>query len=324
MSELLYDITRPEFIANVLIAIAVTATLLTVGLPLLKRDNFSARMKYVAVERGRLRRAEQARAAARAAKAKAMGQPNAKLRDVIDRFDLRDYLLSEDTVDKLKMAGYRGMSPVYTYVVVRMAMPFVFFCVAFFYLFILGIIDQTVLMKLGFCCLASIAGFFAPNVYLTNKIQNRQAQIQSAWPDALDLLLICVESGMSVEVAFNRVADEIGSQSVALAEEMLLTTAELSYLEERRQAFENFGRRTGLEGVKAVVTGLIQAEKYGTPLGQTLRILSKENRDMRMAAAEKKAAGLPPKLTVPMIVFTLPVLFVVILAPAAIEFMKLN
>ena len=146
--------------------------------------------------------------------------------------------------------------------------------------------------------------------------------MKGAFPDALDMLLICVQSGMSVEAAFGKVSREVGAQSIELAEELSLTTAELSYLPERRQAYENLGKRTGLPGVKAVTTALIQAERYGTPVGTALRVMAKENRDMRMQEAEKKAAGLPPKLTVPMIVFFLPVLFLVIMGPAVIQIMK--
>src|SRR5690606_19219598 len=148
--------------------------------------------------------------------------------------------------------------------------------------------------------------------------------IRRAFPDALDLMLICVESGMTVDAAFRKVGDEIATQSIPLAEELGLTTAELSYLQDRKSAYENLATRTDLEGVKAVCTALIQAERYGTPLGQALRVLAQENRDMRMAEAEKKAAGLPPKLTVPMILFFLPVLFVVILGPAAIRVMAIK
>ena len=144
-----------------------------------------------------------------------------------------------------------------------------------------------------------------------------------AFPDALDLLLICVESGMSIEAAFTRVASEIGSQSVELAEEFALTTAELSYLPDRRQAFENLAKRCGHSGVKAVAAALNQAERYGTPLGQALRVTAQENREMRMQEAERKAAALPAKLTVPMIVFFLPSLFIVILGPAAMRVMHL-
>ena len=147
----------------------------------------------------------------------------------------------------------------------------------------------------------------------------RRQSIQRAWPDALDLMLICVESGIPTEGAFRKVSDEIGSQSVELAEELVLTTAELSFLPERRQAYENLANRTGLDSVKSVSQALIQAERYGTPVATALRVLSQESREMRMNEAEKKAAALPPKLTVPMILFFLPVLFIVILGPAGIS-----
>ncbi len=145
-----------------------------------------------------------------------------------------------------------------------------------------------------------------------------------AFPDALDMLLICVESGMSVEMAFAKVGSEIGTASPELAEELQLTTAELAYLQERRQAYENLAKRTGHDGVKAVVMALIQGERYGTPLGDALRVMAKENRDMRMSEAEKKAAALPAKLTVPMILFFLPVLFLVVLGPAYIKYQEMS
>jgi tight adherence protein C len=167
-------------------------------------------------------------------------------------------------------------------------------------------------------------GYYGPTIYVKNQIGKRQKSIRRAWPDALDLLLICVESGMGVESAFRKVSEEIGVQSVPLAEELSLTTAELSYLSDRRKAYENLGERTGLDGVRSVVTSLIQAEKYGTPVGSSLRVMAQENRDMRMSEAEKKAASLPPKLTVPMILFFLPVLFAVIITPAAIQVTSLS
>src|SRR5204863_10115874 len=150
-------------------------------------------------------------------------------------------------------------------------------------------------------------------------IKKRQLSIKRSFPDALDLLLICVESGMSVEVAFRKVSTEIGSQSIPLAEEFTLTTAELSYLQDRKVAYENLAKRTGLDGVKSVCMALTQSERYGTPLATSLRVMAQENRDMRMNEAEKKAAALPPKLTVPMILFFLPVLFIVILGPTFIK-----
>ena len=177
-------------------------------------------------------------------------------------------------------------------------------------------------MKFGAAFGGALLGFYLPDMYVSNRIQNRQQSIMRAFPDALDLLLICVESGMSIEAAFTKVAAEIGQSSVELAEELGLTTAELSYLPERRQAFENLAKRCGHDGVKAVAAALNQAEKYGTPMGQALRVTAQENREMRMMEAEKKAAALPAKLTVPMILFFLPCLFVVILGPAIMRVMS--
>ena len=180
------------------------------------------------------------------------------------------------------------------------------------------------MVKVGLALGAAYLGMQLPYIFLKNQISKRQLSIKRAFPDSLDLLLICVESGMSVEAAFRKVSEEIGSQSVALAEELMLTTAELSYLQDRRMAYENLAKRVDLEGVKSVCVALQQSERYGTPLGQTLRVMSQENRDMRMSEAEKKAASLPPKLTVPMILFFLPVLFIVILGPAAIKVMEIK
>jgi tight adherence protein C len=194
-------------------------------------------------------------------------------------------------------------------------------CIYFLYL---DVLQQGFAMNAMSTLGAIYAGLKLPEIMLRNQIQKRQLSIKRAWPDSLDLMLICVESGMSIEHAFRRVSSEIGSQSVALAEELVLTTAELSYLQERRQAFENLARRTNLESVKSVTTALVQAERYGTPVGLALRVLAQESRDMRMQEAEKKAMSLPPKLTVPMIIFFLPVLMLVIMMPAVIGAMGLQ
>jgi tight adherence protein C len=179
--------------------------------------------------------------------------------------------------------------------------------------------EKSMPVKIGICVGCAYLGLQAPMLFLKNAISKRQLQIKRAFPDALDLLLICIESGMSIEAAFRKVATEIVNQSIALSEEFTLTTAELSYLQDRKVAYENLAKRTGLEGVKSVCLALMQSERYGTPLGQSLRVMAQENRDMRMTEAEKKAAALPPKLTVPMILFFLPVLFVVILGPTGIR-----
>lgn len=221
-------------------------------------------------------------------------------------------------------AGFRGQAPVVAFLFFRATLPLLTFGVAFFYLFFVNDFGLAPLARLGLSILGAYLGFYLPNIFVTNLIQKRQKSIRHAFPDSLDLLLICVQAGMSIESAMNKVAGEIGTRSLELAEEFSLTTAELSFLPERRQAYENLGKRTGLPMVRAVGTSLIQAERYGTAIGQALRVLAKESRDMRMSEAEKRAAALPPKLTVPMILFFLPVLFVVILGPAVIQVLALR
>ena len=244
------------------------------------------------------------------------------MQQFVNRLNLRKMLDTEDLRDRLKRAGLRGQAPLVAFMFFRVAAPALFFSGAAFYLFILGGVSYPPLIKLMMCLAAAFLGSYAPSIFIENLIQKRQTSIKMAFPDALDMLLICVQSGMSVEAAFGKVSKEVANQSLELAEELSLTTAELSYLQDRRQAFDNLGKRTGIPGVKSVATALIQSERYGTPVGQALRVMAKENRDIRQSEAEKKAAALPPKLTVPMIVFFLPVLFVVILGPAAIGYMK--
>jgi tight adherence protein C len=246
------------------------------------------------------------------------------MKSAVDLFNLTKWVGQEEARDKLVQAGYRGQAPYVTYLFFRMVTPFVTVVFAAFYIFVVLKLEQPLTVRIGMCLGAAYLGMQLPWLFLKNKIARRQLSIKRAFPDALDLLLICVESGMSVETAFRRVGEQIGAQSIELAEEFTLTTAELSYLQDRKVAYENLAKRTNLEGVKAVCMALQQAERYGTALGVTLRVMSQENRDMRMSEAEKKAAGLPPKLTVPMILFFLPCLFIVILGPAAIRVMALQ
>jgi tight adherence protein C len=311
-----------KLLAMIFAAIAASATVITLAMPLVVSDPLPKRMKQVALEREKIRQRERERLA-RGEKVSLRQSPKQYMQQAVERFNLRKWLGQEEARLKLIQAGYRGEAPYITYLFFRMMTPSIMLLVSVVYVFLILKLDYPPLIKIGICILAAYIGMHLPWMYLKNKIQKRQLSIRRAFPDALDLLLICVESGMSIEAAFNRVSQEIGSQSVALAEELTLTTAELSYLQDRRQAYENLAKRTDLEGVRSVCVALQQAERYGTPLGQTLRVLAQENRDMRMVEAEKKAAGLPPKLTVPMILFFLPVLFVVILGPAIIRVMKL-
>ncbi|WJR77708.1 type II secretion system F family protein [Bradyrhizobium sp. NP1] len=315
LSTKLHD---PHFMTMLLAAIAVSATAYTLIWPLFAGENLSKRMKAVASERERIRARERERLA-KSEKVTLRQTPKQLVSKVVDDLNLTKWLAQEAAREKLIMAGYRGQAPYITFLFARLITPAVFLVGAVFYLFVITNFDKPLPFKIGLCIGAIYLGLQAPMLFLKNAISKRQLSIKRAFPDALDLLLICVESGMSIESAFRKVSTEIVGQSIALSEEFTLTTAELSYLQDRKVAYENLAKRTGIDGVKSVCLALQQSERYGTPLGQSLRVMAQENRDMRMNEAEKKAAALPPKLTVPMILFFLPVLFVVILGPTGIK-----
>jgi tight adherence protein C len=320
---LIEAVSSPRLLAMLFAAVAAIATVITLAMPLLVTDSLTTRMKAVALEREQMRQRERERLS-RGEKVALRRSPKQYMQSIVDQFNLNKWVGQETARTMLVQAGYRGQAPYVTYLFFRMLMPAVMLIFTALYIFVVLDLDQPPMIKVGICLAATYLGMHVPSLFLKNRIQHRQLSIRRAFPDALDLLLICVESGMSVEAGFKRVAAEIGTQSIPLAEELTLTTAELSYLQDRRQAYQNLAIRTNLEGVKSVCMALQQAERYGTPMATTLRVMSQENRDMRMAEAEKKAAGLPPKLTVPMIVFFLPVLFVVILGPAAIRVMAIQ
>lgn len=324
MTSFIETMMNPQFIATILAAVCVFATVLTVALPMLQREQMNRRMKEMAIERGKMR---SARLADLASKDRQTGRlratPKGFMQRIVDELKLREYFDNEELRENLKRAGLRGQANIVYFLFFRVAAPIAVFLFALFYVFFLYDTGYPPLINFLIALGAGFLGFYVPNMFISNRVQKRQMAIKQAFPDALDMLLICVQSGMSVESGFAKVGKEIAGQSIELAEEMTLTTAELSYLQDRRQAFENLAKRTGLPGVKAVTTALIQAERYGTPVGQALRSMAKENREIRQSEAERKAAALPPKLTVPMIVFFLPVLFIVILGPAGISYMQL-
>lgn len=324
MIEFLIDkMSDTRLLAMLFAAVAAISTVITLAMPLLASDNLGRRMKAVALEREKIRQRERERLMA-GQKVTLRRSPKQFMKTAVDRFNLAKWVGQEAAREKLVQAGYRGQAPYVAYLFFRMVTPAIAMIATAVYLFVLVKIEQPLMIKIGLCIGMGYVGMHLPYLFLKNQITRRQLSIKRAFPDALDLLLICVESGMSVEAAFRKVSQEIGAQSVPLAEEFTLTTAELSYLPDRRQAYENLSKRTDLEGVKAVCVALQQSERYGTPLGTTLRVMAQENRDMRMSEAEKKAAALPPKLTVPMILFFLPVLFIVILGPAAIKVMAIQ
>jgi tight adherence protein C len=310
----------------IFVGVAVFATVMSIALPLLQGNELKSRMKAVALEREEVRARERARMSIEKERGRKGSVRQAESKGVaaavVEKFNLKNALADEKTVSKLRVAGYRGQRPLTLFLFARATLPLLLLVVAILYIFGTGVFaDRPFVMRAAVCIFAAYFGFYLPNIFISNKASARKQSIVRAWPDALDLLLICVESGLSIEAAFRRVSDEIGIQSVPLAEELVLVTAELSYLPERKSAYENLYLRTDIEDVRAVSTALIQAERYGTPLGQALRTLSQESRDNRMNKAEKKAAALPPKLTVPMIIFFLPVLFAVIIGPAIIQVM---
>ena len=323
MLKLIFDrMHDPKFLSMLLAGVAAVATVLTLSMPLLSPDILGKRMKAVALEREKIRQRERERLArGERDKVSLRMAPKQYMLRIVERLNLTKWVAQEAAREKLVQAGYRGHAPYIAFLFFRMVTPAASTLLAVFYLFVVVKLDQPATVKVALCLAAAYGGMQLPFLLLKNRITKRQLSIKRAFPDTLDLLLICVESGMSIEAAFKKVSLEIGSQSIPLAEELTLTTAELSYLPDRKQAYENLAKRTNLEGVRSVCMALQQAERYGTPIAHALRIMAQENRDMRMSEAEKKAAALPPKLTVPMILFFLPVLFVVILGPAAIRVM---
>jgi tight adherence protein C len=238
-------------------------------------------------------------------------------------FKLNDTLHNSSLRLMLAQSGYRGAKSLATYVMLRLfAPPTLGIVTAAYIYFVFPHIVGTPLRYIIFILLATAIGYYLPVIFLRNKKNKRQETIKQVYPDMLDLILICTESGMSVEVALRRVCEELGDEnSTALKDELELLTAELSYLTERRMAYENFAKRTDIPQVRALTSMIIQAELYGTPVSQALRVLSEESRDERMSEAERKAASLPSKLTVPMMIFFMPTLFIVIMTPAVLQIM---
>ena len=323
MLNFIVSLLQIESMITILIGMAAFATVLTVAAPLMETDQLKARMKSVGQERDKLRSAQ---------RVQLMGNET-KLRDrkhaglsqqLVEALNLKRVFEAEASRDLLRQAGLRSERHLVTFLAARFAVPLVLAVIVFVYSSTLYADKVAPPMRLAATGIGAILGYYLPSIFVKNMVKRRQESIKKAWSDALDLLLICVESGMAIEPAMQRVAREIGSASVPLAEEMSLTVAELSYLQDRRKAYENLGKRIGLPTVRSVVTSLIQSERYGTPLGTALRVLAQENRDSRMSDAEKRAAALPPKLTVPMILFFLPVIFVIILGPSIIMVMKME
>src|ERR1700682_3308101 len=316
--------TNADVIVASMAAVSVFGAIIVVCWPYIAPTRFPDRVRQIAGAREEIRNRERAKLQEGKPQNLLTTRPKEIFKTIFDRMNLANQAEDGEVVRKLRMAGYRGQGPVVTFLAIRLSPAPALFGVAAFYIFVVLSLPYPFFVKFAMATAAAVLGYFVPALYVGNRIAKRQKAIRRAWPDALDLMLICVEAGMGIESAFRKVSEEMAAQSPVLAEELGLTTAELSYLPERRKAYENLAERTGIDGVRAVATSLIQAEMYGTPVGQSLRVLAQESRDMRMSEAEKKAAALPPKLTVPMILFFLPVLFAVIITPAAIQIANTN
>lgn len=313
----------PQLLLTLLSAVAAFATVLAIALPFLHRDERGARLKAISQRRAELSRQQSERIGAqRGSPLRGKKKSVVLMRGILEKVNLQDMAASKDLRQRLKAAGYRSPSAPVVFLFIRLGttVGLVLAALAFFMLskeaFPPG-------QKMGIIALALAAGFYLPAILVKNRAQKRQEEITLVFPDTLDLLVICTESGLSIEAAFARVTEEIGDSSSIMAEEMGLTSAELAYLGDRRKAYANLSDRTGVQAARSLATTLIQSEKYGTPVSQALRVLADENRSDRMAKAEKKAGSLPAQLTVPMIVFFLPALFVAIIGPAIIQIMRM-
>jgi tight adherence protein C len=296
--------------------IAAFASVMAIALPFVRNDQFAARRRAVADRREEL--AVSQREGFQQRRRLQPGRSESAMRAVIKRLRLQDMLEAKDLKRSLIQAGWRKSSAPVTYIFLRIVLPLVLLGVAAFYAWEV-FPDWSPLKKWLVVLVAGGFGFLLPRLMLTNAVQKRQKTLTRAFPDALDLMVICVEAGMSIEAAFNKVSEEMTESAPLMAEEIGLTAAELAFLGDRRAAYENLSERTGLPTVKSLTTTLLQSEKYGTPIAAGLRTIAQENRDARLSAAEKKAAALPAQLTVPMIIFFLPVLFLVIAGPAGIQ-----
>ena len=317
--SLVETLVKPENIVSAAVAVLSFATILTLAAPMLRGSSLEGRLKSVANRREELRRRSREALAKKAPGASLRQTDEGMYKNVVDRLNLSRLLEDPQVADKLAQAGFRGPKPISTFYFFRFVTPFILAAMTAFYLYVVNDFGLPAMSRLTACVVALALGYYAPNIYISNTATKRRDSIVAAFPDALDLLLICVESGMSIESAIQKVGAEIGGTSIELAEEMALLTAELSYLPERRMAYDGLAKRTNHPGIKSVATAMIQAERYGTPLGAALRVMAKENRELRMSAAEKKAAALPAQLTVPMILFFLPALFIAILGPSILR-----
>jgi tight adherence protein C len=300
-----------------LAGMAAFLVVLAIWYALLERDPMERRARMLADRRDALR-GEMLR---RKSHQRGRQESLSLMRQVVGALKLMQSKQTNRFQDRLAQAGLRSRDAIVVFLFFKAAAPILAAATAFALLYVGQFWELSSQLKPLLVVGAAALGFFAPELYVGNRIERRRQALQRALPDGLDLLVICAESGLSLDAALDRVAGEISTASPELGEELALTSIELGFLPDRRQALHNLNRRTALPAIRGVVNTLVQTEKYGTPLSQSLRVLASEFRDARMLRAEEKAARLPATLTVPMIVFILPTLFIVLIGPAVLSIM---
>ncbi len=299
---------------TVVAGLAVFFTVFAIWSTLIKRDPMRGRIKVLQERRDELRD-ELVQTKKRTSHIKTLDHIGL-MRRIIDKFKLLKDEKKQSTVLLLAQAGYRHADALTVYIFAKLLMPILAVLIVLFLIFIKEMFASELLSQ-GLLAIGVFAlGLYAPQIFIKNATDKRYDEIRKALPDALDLMVICAEAGLTLDAALNRVSKEMANASPELADELSLTAIELGFLTERRKALNNLSDRVDLKTIGSVVATLIQTERYGTPLSQSLRVLSNEFREIRMMEAEEKAARLPAIMTIPLILFILPVLFIVLLGPA--------
>ncbi len=305
-------------IGSIMAGLAAMAVMFAIYTAVTIRDPMQKRVKALNERREQLKAGIVTHNAKKRASLVRKSEATDKMKDTLNSLKVLQQSQLEVIQQKLAQAGIRRKELGVVVIFARMVLPVVLGGIAAFFIYGINYFPDWGGMKKLMAFAAAVgAGYKGPEIYISNLISKRTDAIRKGLPDALDLLVICAEAGLTVDAAFNRVARELGRAYPELGDEFALTAIELSFLGERRLAFENLAYRVNLEAVKGVTTTMVQTERYGTPLASALRVLSAEFRNERMMRAEEKAARLPAIMTVPLILFILPVLFVVILGPAA-------
>ena len=307
-------------VATFMSAVATMAVLVAIYAATTVKDPMAKRVKALNERREQLKAGIVASTSKRRKKITNKNEAADRVRSLLSSFKMLQDEQVEKAQIKLLQAGIRSKDLAFVVIFARLVLPLVIGSVMIVGVYLLDWFPDWSSLKRYMLVAGSLIGSYkAPDIWLKNKIQKRTHAIRKGLPDALDLLVICAEAGLTVDAAFSRVAKELGKAYPELGDEFALTSIELGFLTDRRSAFENLATRIDLESIRGVVTTMIQTEKYGTPLASALRVLSAEFRNERMMRAEEKAARLPAIMTVPLILFILPVLFVVILGPAACD-----